>query len=71
MHFIHLLFTAYMESNSEDSDSDNSDCDALDSDLEAESKQTYERIGVGWFRNHFYGIYTYIGIYSLLLIHNT
>ena len=35
--------TAYIDSNSEDSDSDLSDVPELDSDLEAEKQQTYQR----------------------------
>ena len=41
------LPTAYMDSNSEDSDSDVSDVEGIDSDLEAESKQSYDRSGIG------------------------
>ena len=39
-----LLFLAYVDSNSEDSDSDMSDIGELDSDLEREKQVRYDRV---------------------------
>ena len=38
-----IIFSAYVDSNSEDSDSDMSDVGELDSDVESEKQKTYER----------------------------
>ena len=39
-----VFFSACVDSNSDDSDSDMSDVDEIDSDLEAESRQKYDRV---------------------------